>query len=328
MNLFGFATEESIALYYERLAVRRTANHIGLGLILFSTVTLVAQFLFLLVLGKKATAILLDPAGMLLFNIVLTLLGFLIAAFFISGLQKRKIDGMISFGRPKKGSLIPAVMVGLGFCYTANVAISFLQNILSGFFPLQGNDFALPTGPFGLILSIIAIAVFPALLEEFLFRGAIMGSLMKFGKPFAIFTSAILFGLMHGNLVQIPFAFLVGLVLGFAVVETNSIWTGVLIHFLNNLFSTLVQYSETKFGEDITSAFYMLLLATMILVGFFGIYLLSRQNPNLLKYSKTIHYSSPKKRLAWFCGSPAVIVYFVIIGLEVAAVQFSGMITG
>lgn len=327
MNIFGYTTEESMGLYYERIAVRRTANHIGLGLILFYGVSLTAQILLMLVLGQEAVQLLTDPAGLLVFNIVLTLLGFLLAAYLILGLEKRRVDRLVSFGRPKKGSFLPALMVGIGFCYTANIVVSILQSVLSGIMPLAGNDISLPEGPFGFAIGIISVAVFPALLEEFLFRGAIMGSLLKFGKPFAIFTSALLFGLVHGNLVQIPFAFLVGLALGFVVVETGSIWTGVLIHFLNNLISTLVQYGEMYFGTELINAIYMLLLAVMIMVGFFGMYLLSLKDQNLMKYVKTPHFSTAKKRLGWFCSAPAIIIYLVIIGLEVLMVQLSGMLS-
>lgn len=327
MNIFGFATEESVGLYYEKRAVRRTANHIGLGLILFFGISLIAQFLLMLVLGQSFITLLNDPAGMLAFNIVLTLLGFLLGAFMILGLEKRRVDSLVSFGRPKKGTFLPAVMVGIGFCYTANIIVSILQGVLSGIMPLEGGDISLPEGPFGFVLGILSVAVFPALLEELLFRGAIMGSLLKFGKPFAIFTSALMFGLVHGNLVQIPFAFLVGLALGFVVVETGSIWTGVLIHFLNNLISTLVQYGEMYFGSEIINVGYMLLLAVMIMLGFFGMYLFSLKNEGLMKYPQTPHFSTAKKRFGWFFGSPAIIVYLVIIGLEILMVQFGGMIS-
>lgn len=70
--------------------------------------------------------------------------------------------------------------------------------------------------------------------EEILFRGLIMRSLQPFGRKFAIFTSAFLFGVFHGNLVQSPFAFAVGLVLGYVAMEYSILWAMVL-HMFNNL---------------------------------------------------------------------------------------------
>lgn len=70
--------------------------------------------------------------------------------------------------------------------------------------------------------------------EELIFRGWIQGSLRPYGKKFAILGSAILFGLFHGNLIQTPYAFLVGLVLGYTAME-YSIWWAIALHMINNL---------------------------------------------------------------------------------------------
>lgn len=69
--------------------------------------------------------------------------------------------------------------------------------------------------------------------EEILFRGLLLRSLEKYGKQVAIFVSALFFGLFHGNVVQIPYAFLVGLLLAYVTVE-HSIGWAVLLHVFNN----------------------------------------------------------------------------------------------
>lgn len=70
--------------------------------------------------------------------------------------------------------------------------------------------------------------------EEVLFRGYVLRSLRPFGKRFAIFGSALLFGLFHGNLLQGPYAFLMGLVLGYVTAEYSIGWS-VALHLFNNL---------------------------------------------------------------------------------------------
>lgn len=70
--------------------------------------------------------------------------------------------------------------------------------------------------------------------EEILFRGVILRALLPYGKKLSIFVSALLFGLFHGNLVQSPFAFAVGLVLGFVAVEYSLPWA-MALHMFNNL---------------------------------------------------------------------------------------------
>lgn len=77
-------------------------------------------------------------------------------------------------------------------------------------------------------------AILAPVSEEILFRGYVLRSLRPYGKRFAIFGSALLFGLFHGNLLQAPYAFLAGLVLGYAAAEYSILWS-VLLHMFNNL---------------------------------------------------------------------------------------------
>ena len=251
--------------YFEKTAVRKTANKIGLCLILFNLISLVLQAVvagILSFLGK--INYLSDPFFLLEFNIILSLFGFLPVGAIIFMVEKGKNN--LSFDLPKRKSFISLILMGVGFFYAANVLIVMLQSNLSFLGELKGGEIALPTGVTGALMSVLAVAVAPALLEEFVFRGAILGGLLKYGKAFAIFTSALLFGLMHGNLVQIPFAFLAGLIIGFVVVETGSFWSGVLIHFINNLMSVGLDYLKNYLGDEKTNSLYMLLLVVLIVL--------------------------------------------------------------
>lgn len=78
------------------------------------------------------------------------------------------------------------------------------------------------------------VCLFAPVSEEILFRGLIMRSLEPYGKKFAIFASSFLFGIFHGNIVQTPYAFAVGLVLGYVAMEHSVLWAMVL-HMINNL---------------------------------------------------------------------------------------------
>lgn len=70
--------------------------------------------------------------------------------------------------------------------------------------------------------------------EEILCRGLLQRSLEPYGRKFAVFGSAFLFGMFHGNLFQSPYAFLVGLVLGYSAMEYSIAWA-MLLHMINNL---------------------------------------------------------------------------------------------
>ena len=85
------------------------------------------------------------------------------------------------------------------------------------------------------ISMFLYLGILAPIAEEILFRGLILRILQPYGRKFAIFTSAFLFGIFHGNLVQSPFAFVVGLVLGYTAMEYSILWAMVL-HMFNNLF--------------------------------------------------------------------------------------------
>ena len=70
--------------------------------------------------------------------------------------------------------------------------------------------------------------------EELIFRGYVLNTLRPYGKRFAVLGSAFLFGVFHGNLLQTPYAFLMGLILGYVTVEYSLIWS-VALHMFNNL---------------------------------------------------------------------------------------------
>lgn len=321
-----YQSPEQMKLHFEKNQVKKTANFIGIGIILFFAF----NFVFSYILGaflktEEAINFIMDPAVTLELNVVLSVLGFGISSIFILKAQRVKASELISYGPPKKGVTFAAIIAAVGFCYTANIAVTLLQSKFQSFLPFAQPQLEYPEGIAGFALSVIAIAVVPALIEEFLFRSVIMGSLLKYGKAFAIFTSSMLFALIHGNLVQIPFAFLVGLVIGAMVVETNSIWTGVIIHFINNFISVCMDYLSRGMDEGLITVIYLFLMAFLMIIGILGFYLLSIKNKKLFSYDETDHKSTSMQRFGWFSGSASIIVFFSITFLEILAMQLSSV---
>ncbi|MGN1129828.1 MAG: lysostaphin resistance A-like protein, partial [Ruminococcus sp.] len=145
--------------------------------------------------------------------------------------------------RIKLTKLLPLIAIGLSVAMLSN----YISDIIAYNFSLTGISFSSHSNDenwstYRFLLEIVDTAIVPAVFEEFAFRGIILNKLRKFGDNYAIIMSAVLFGLMHGNLSQIPFAFILGLVIGFIAVKTNSIIPGILIHFFNNLFSVTMSY--------------------------------------------------------------------------------------
>lgn len=89
------------------------------------------------------------------------------------------------------------------------------------------------SGSFDTFSMFLYGSVLAPIAEELLFRGFVLRTLRPYGKRLAIFGSAFLFGLFHGNLLQTPYAFLMGLVLGYATAEYSIGWA-IGLHMFNN----------------------------------------------------------------------------------------------
>lgn len=98
-------------------------------------------------------------------------------------------------------------------------------------------------------ISLLVTAVLPCILEESVYRGVLYNEYRKVKPLAAIFLSAFLFGILHGNLNQFSYAFAMGIVFAFIIEATDSILSTMIVHFLINA------------GSILTLAFYPKLIA-------------------------------------------------------------------
>ena len=86
-----------------------------------------------------------------------------------------------------------------------------------------------------LFFAVIALAVLPALTEEFLFRGVILTEYQSVSVPFAVIISSLLFAMMHLNLVRLPAYFFCGILLAIVAYATRSVFASMVVHLCNNV---------------------------------------------------------------------------------------------
>ena len=93
----------------------------------------------------------------------------------------------------------------------------------------------------GMICYLVWVCIIAPVTEEYIFRGAMLRTLSHYGSGFAIVASAFAFGLMHGNMLQTPMAFLIGLVMGYVAAKSGNIRQSILIHLINNIIASIPQ---------------------------------------------------------------------------------------
>ncbi len=93
-----------------------------------------------------------------------------------------------------------------------------------------------------IILNTLFMALLPACVEEFMFRGVLFQTYKKSKMLPAILLSGFLFGCMHMNLNQFIYAFALGVYLAFLVEATGSIFSSMLAHFTLNFTSVVMTF--------------------------------------------------------------------------------------
>jgi sodium transport system permease protein len=169
----------------------------------------------------------------------------------------------LSLGRPSFLLTLPAAVL-LAACL--HPAMLWLNEGIRFLYPLSPAvkqqlqpfaEFVAQRPPWELILL---IGLTPAICEELAFRGFILSGLRRMGHKWgAIVLASIFFGLAHGLLQQSLAACCVGIIIGYIVVKTGSLWTGVLYHFTHN--SLAVLHSRVTPDLDQTHPLLRLVLA-------------------------------------------------------------------
>lgn len=108
-----------------------------------------------------------------------------------------------------------------------------------------------PDNVANLLVSILIVGVLTGLGEELFFRGALQRLLLSrpMGLHAAVWITAALFSLMHGQLVGFVPRMLLGASFGYMAAWTASTWTAIAAHALNNSLVVLIMWLgvETDF---------------------------------------------------------------------------------
>lgn len=254
-----------------------------------------------------------DPAISSVYSVVVACIFFGIPFALSARLSGFRISELIPLGAPKRGVWLPMLLIGISFCGFANIMAGMADNFFSGLgFEYSLPDSDAPRGMLGFLITFLSTAVEPALMEEFAMRGITLGLFRRWGDGFAIIVSAVLFGLMHGNFSQIPFAFLVGLILGFIRVKTNSLWIACAVHAINNFIAVIFEYIP---ASDAVNLWYGVYLMLCMLLGIIGLLLMSKRGTAIeLEKSNSVLPMSKCYKAAF--THPLTVIFSVICLLE------------
>lgn len=116
-----------------------------------------------------------------------------------------------------------------------NIFVSFFGKLITSPIPVASN-----INEYFVMLLIVAASA--GLCEEILFRGLILRGYEKLGMWRSIIFTAVLFSMLHINIQNIFGPLFLGILLGYVVYITNSIYAGMLGHFVNNGISVSIMF--------------------------------------------------------------------------------------
>lgn len=112
----------------------------------------------------------------------------------------------------------------------------------------------------------IVLALLAPIIEELIFRKFLIDRMHMFGGHVAIMTSALMFGLFHGNLSQFFYAWFLGIVFGYVYYKTGNVIYTILMHMTINFFGGVVA-PRLLAGIDLTETDPMVLVSSPAFMG-------------------------------------------------------------
>ena len=157
-----------------------------------------------------------------------------------------------------------------------------------------------------IMLNLIIISIIGPIFEELFFRKLLIDRTIKYGAKVSIILSATLFGLMHGNLNQLFYTFLLGGFFAYVYIKTGKLIYPILLHISLNLMGSvlslfviestnaIIQGSFTFFDIGFILAYILILLLVMI-SGLYG--LIHYKKTNLNRIRTKIELANPMRTI-------------------------------
>lgn len=156
---------------------------------------------------------------------------------------------LLGFSNPKWYNMIICPFL-IFSAYPLMMLVSALSRTLFPHSALEVTDTAnnvlLSIGP---VWGFVVLAIVPAICEELLCRGLVFGAFRKRSFLAAYLISAVSFAIVHGNIEQMLYAFVLGLLLGLVREFSGSVIPCMLMHFLFNSVSAFSIYFGDVFGS-------------------------------------------------------------------------------
>ena len=205
--------------------------------------------------------------------------------------RDKRLERYVEYKPYKLVWLLILIPIGIVSCVGFNNFVSMMVDWMQTGLDSLGIDYDLMSGfndtseviySGGIVIQLLVTCVFAPLVEETLFRGLVHKRLRGvMGATPAMIISSVLFGIIHGNIVQFIYATLVGLICAYVYEKFKTISAPILVHGSANIFSVFLTFlfeanADTS-GEELSIGYYMLLTVCLLAVTFILLMILEKK---------------------------------------------------
>ena len=254
-----------------------------------------------------------------------------------------KIEARQMYAKPKYfGRALGMFPAGYGAAMTMSLLTMLIGRLFVGT-PIEDSfnaveDLFTSSNMTSALVLFFHTVVLAPLFEEFWFRGLVLQSLRPYGNGFAIFVSALLFGLTHANLAQFFYTTTIGIILGYVAVQTGSVVTTTVMHAMFNGIAgitslLLANFDVQQYMLDLTTGtdiekppiviVYIVWASLVLTMAFVGFIMAIVKLVHIRRYRvpKVQTEMSSKRRWGIFLSRPTVVI-MLLMALDTMTIAF------
>ncbi|MBQ2955788.1 MAG: CPBP family intramembrane metalloprotease [Clostridia bacterium] len=225
------------------------------------------------------------------------------------------VDQSMRLNPPRLSAMLYAAVAAFaGVLMVSNIGTWWMMLIESLGGQLYASNIPIPTTLNELTTSILLVGVIPGVCEELFFRGALMGAWERRGSKIALIITSALFAMLHGSIMGLPTQLMMGFVLGYCVLITDSLYVGMVYHTIHNSTTLILTYLSMQsmdaaaeyasVASQVAAAGGMVTLAvqTVISIGMFAaamMLLVRSQTGRGMKLEKITDGEADKTPMTW-----------------------------
>lgn len=170
-------------------------------------------------------------------------IGFLALPVIIYAARHDGVGQSMRLNPPRFGTMLAASISAVAAIRMANYLtfwwMLLIQTLGGRLYP---SNIDVPSNISELTSAILLVGVLPGICEELFFRGGLMGAWERRGTKLALVVTSALFAMLHGSIFGLPIQLIMGFVLGYVLILSDSLYVSMIYHTVYNSASLFFSY--------------------------------------------------------------------------------------